>query len=392
MRAKVVLYARTKIANGAYRMEPVAFKRGQAVVPKALLSFYLRYSANGKRHYEPIKATDLNAAVVAYKCKAVELDNAARGLGTLNSPSDGDTPDSKTLAEALTEFISQQQSKAVRTRENYEFALNEFVNFCGPNNLLAKTGRPCALKYRDWLYQQSLSETTRRERMTRVAMFLRYFGITKVYARQEWPRPNKKTPDAYSREEISALLNACQTEDERLLIEIFLYSGGRRAEVRHLQKSDIQIRKNGKEEIAVVLIKEKPEFGWQTKGKRDRAIRLPLEFAKRLLAARSGYKPDDLLFPNRQGQPNKHLDRIVFAIAKRADIDVTGKPFHKFRRTYATLKSNLDTQDRPSIQTLQKELGHQNIQTTLRYLEASNPESAEVGRATDSAFGDFARR
>jgi integrase len=369
-------------------MDPVIFKRGRAVPPRNPLSFYLRYSANGKRHYEPIAADTLDVALVAYQNKAQELDNAARGLGALNGkPAEEPTAtsDGITLEQALETFISQQQNKATRTREAYELVAKEFITICGPKNILSKSGRPCALKYRDWLYTQSISETTRVNKMTIVTMFLGHFGIENVYTKKEWPKPNKKEPDAYSHEQIKALLKAAHTIDEQLLLQLFIFSGGRRGEIAHLKKSDIQIRKNGKEELAVVTFKEKPEFGWNTKGKRDRTVRLPLKFAKWVLKVRANYPDDSLLFPNSKGGPNeKHLDRIMRPIGERAGIDMTGKIFHKYRRTYATLKSN-----EANTQTIQRELGHRSITTTERYLAAAAPEAPEVGRATERAFGEF---
>jgi hypothetical protein len=56
-----------------------------------------------------------------------------------------------------------------------------------------------------------------------------YPGIDAVYRKGEWPKPNRKTPDPYSREDIKNLLRACETKDERLLVQLFL----RRAEKRN---------------------------------------------------------------------------------------------------------------------------------------------------------------
>jgi integrase len=77
-----------------------------------------------------------------------------------------------------------------------------------------------------------------------------YPGIDAVYRKGEWPKPNRRKPDPYSREDIKNLLRACETKDERLLVQLFLFCGGRRNEIKYLTKSDTQSRKNGKHETA----------------------------------------------------------------------------------------------------------------------------------------------
>jgi integrase len=47
-------------------------------------------------------------------------------------------------------------------------------------------------------------------------------------------------------------------------------------------------------------------------------------------------KPSDLIFPNADEKPNRHLIRVIHRIAKRAGIP--GRiELHKFRKTFATL-------------------------------------------------------
>lgn len=382
MRAKAVLYVRVKDDSG-YLMKPVEFRKAKPVAPPNPLSYYVRYSVDGKRHYEPV-GEDLNLAHTSCQNKAVEIE--AKRLGRkLDAPKLDIRPvDGKTLQQAFDEFMEGRKSVATRSREAYEYVLREFVNHCGPAKLLAQTGRPCALAYRDWLYKQSFSETTRSNRMIIVNMFLRKFKIFGVYEKDEWPKPNKKRPDSYSSDEFKKLLKAAKTNEERLLIELFVYSGGRRGEIAHLKKSDIRLTKDA----AFVEFREKPEFNWNTKGKRDRTVRVPFDFAKKLLKARASAKDDALLFPNRLGQPNeKHMDRVIRPIFERAGLYRKGTLFHKLRRTHATLKSG-----KTGIQNIQGDLGHQNVQTTMKYLAALAPESAEAGRVAEDAFGGFSKR
>jgi integrase/recombinase XerD len=73
-----------------------------------------------------------------------------------------------------------------------------------------------------------------------------------------------------------------------------------------------------------------------------------------------------LLFPRKDGKPNIHIDRIIKGIAKRAGVAVPMKPMHSFRVLYATslCRAGVD------IYTIQKLLGHADIETTMSYLRA----------------------
>jgi integrase len=71
-------------------------------------------------------------------------------------------------------------------------------------------------------------------------------------------------------------------------------------------------------------------------------------------------------------------------VAKRGG--VKGAKLHKFRRTFAAKHAAAGT----PIHTIQKWLGHRDIKTTLRYLEATASESEAAQKATEAAFGNLA--
>jgi integrase len=77
------------------------------------------------------------------------------------------------------------------------------------------------------------------------------------------------------------------------------------------------------------------------------------------------------VFPSKTNKPDEHLLRIIDDLGDRAGL--TGRfDCHKFRSTFATQKSG-----QYKIQDVQKWLGHKNIQTTMRYLEATNLDNPE---------------
>ena len=73
--------------------------------------------------------------------------------------------------------------------------------------------------------------------------------------------------------------------------------------------------------------------------------------------------PSDILFTNRFGNrwSKQSIEKIVKSIAKKAGVE-NAHP-HRFRRTFATNALNKGM----AVLSLQKILGHQSLDTTMRY-------------------------
>jgi site-specific recombinase XerD len=385
MKARISLLARVKDSKKAsgYRLDTMTIKRGRPVSIPDATTYYLRYQSNGKRVVKPV-GSDLDIAFVAYENHVRNHPALQRGEEiTPGETKDFQNASGPTLREALETYVQELQGKTEATIYSYRSALEEFIRHCGEHNPISETGRPCLLSYKTWLYKQDLNETTRHARLLRAVMFLKHFGIEKPLKKTDWPRPNERPPEAYSQDEIEKMF-AVATPEERLLIEFFLTSGARNAEVQHTVRADIKLSKTPTGELAVLTIREKPEMDWRTKSKKDRTVRLPLDFTKRLLTARAGCSDGDLLFPNTQGGPNCHFDVILRRVTKKAGL--RGRvDLHKFRSTFAT---RLHAAGVP-VQDIQKMLGHRDIKTTMRYLAATAHESEATGKAIEAAFGDF---
>ena len=88
------------------------------------------------------------------------------------------------------------------------------------------------------------------------------------------------------------------------------------------------------------------------------AVRLLTEHRDRS----TGTAPDDLLFPNRQGEPlreSKLLERVLKPAASRAGLGrVT---WHQFRHIHSSLLNDLGV----PVKIAQEQLGHASVQTTL---------------------------
>ena len=383
------LMARYKDQEGKFKQKAVDFnpRNGKPVPVENATSFFVLYTDPGGKR-KATKGTTFDLALIelqnrerAKTAKSVERSMKSAPPSPakeftrelLNHVSATSGP---TLREALDQYLSElENGKSQATYTSYRNAVQEFIGHVGPDKPIASVTRDTVLLYKKWLYTQDLSETTRYHRVLNVVIFLKYFGTEKLLRKGDWPKPNEKAVDAYSKEELAALFKAANPE-EKLLLEFFLFSGARDMEVAHATKADIAV--NGGATFAI-----RAKGVWRTKSARDRKVPIPVEFAERLLRARENHGPDNFLFCDSNGHPCASLWRILQRVAKRAGVE--NATLHKFRRTFATMHSEKGT----PIQTIQRWLGHRDIKTTLRYLEATAAESEAAQKATEAVFGSF---
>ncbi|MGH9771876.1 MAG: tyrosine-type recombinase/integrase [Candidatus Acidiferrales bacterium] len=168
-------------------------------------------------------------------------------------------------------------------------------------------------------------------------------------------RLGRGRPPTYNQDELDALFLECD-EFERVVFATLLLTGLRKKELYFLTWNDMDLR------TATLRVSGEGKIGFSPKDYEERVIPLPPDLLK-ILKALS--KRAFWVFPNRSGNRLNHLLRRLKTIAGRAG--VAGATLHKFRHTYATrlLEGGAD------IVTVQKLMGHSDIETTRRYL---NPE------------------
>jgi integrase len=125
------------------------------------------------------------------------------------------------------------------------------------------------------------------------------------------------------------------------------------------------------------------------------------EFVK-LLKARKDTATRDLIFYNGSGNPEGHFLYTLKKVGKRAGIKckncatVNGKTTckrhavttHKWRRTFATFHHILGG---VSIATLQKWLGHSDVETTMRYIATTDIRPGLNRERTRQTFSGIVR-
>lgn len=187
-------------------------------------------------------------------------------------------------------------------------------------------------------------------------------------ARVERIKLPKVKRKALTNEEVCKLREVC-TPKERAIIELLLATGLRATEISNVKVRDV--------------LNESNEFYIIGKGNKERNVyyddtakyyvRKYLEIrAKNQGVSSIEDMADEWLFPTKNfggvyGQYNrKTIGDLIRKIGKRANL--RGVHTHKFRRTYASIQIKRGV----TLEHLQVLMGHDNINTTIRYLDMDN--------------------
>jgi integrase/recombinase XerD len=282
------------------------------------------------------------------------------------------------------------QGKDPKTIRAYKVAVEEFRKSCA-KKFLCEIDRQDLIDFMGWLRTQPpklrKDGTPRKPRrsgdpnrtyfnkLNNVVIFLSAHGINRLLKKSEYPKFAEKAVVYYEAEQVKALYAAARNNEERFTLDYFLKSGVRDGEAAHAEYSDV---KSG-----FLNIVDKPHLKWHPKHWHIRRIPIPQDLIVAIAERQKQNPACKLIFPNRAGNPDEHLLRIVQRIAKRAG-GTFHADLHTFRRTYATLFSGTT-----KIQTIQYLLGHKDIKTTMRYLGIADLNSPETRAAVEKTFSEF---
>lgn len=355
-------------SNG--RLKPgVAILGGQEV--KVDGTYCLRFTEAGKRRFVPV-GTDPTLAAAAAKKQEALLQAWAYGL--VASPVEEKTDSRPTLADAIAAYKAEiKEHKAPKTYVGYAFALDLFTKVC-PKTFVDEVNRGCMMKFIAAI-KNGRSEYTVHKLTCYLYTFLLRHGKQGILARNDWPKFEKnKKHKIYSDRDVEKMLAVCENVRERAAILFPANSGFRKGEISHAERSDVDF------DARTVKTGSKPHLNWTTKDHEERTV--PADSLMQILGQLVASNPPGttLLFPAKNGGVDLHLDRVVMGIAKRAGVTIPKKPMHAFRALYATrlVRSGTD------VYTIQKLLGHSEIETTLGYLRAvenSDPTLREQAKA-----------
>ncbi len=168
------------------------------------------------------------------------------------------------------------------------------------------------------------------------------------------PKVGKRIPKAMNMDDVETIRDACRTDFERALIEVFFATGCRLSEVMRMDRDNIDFDRRTIQVIG--------------KGNKEREVYFGSKAAMRLrkyLASRTDDSP--ALFVTLQGEPKRRaaphtLYHHVKRIAARSGVARNVSP-HTWRHTLATMLLN---QGAP-LETVQGILGHDKPSTTQLY-------------------------
>lgn len=259
----------------------------------------------------------------------------------------------------LEEFARRNYSP--RTVQAYLAGVLRFVRFTGRSPELAS---PEDLRrFQLHLVAQRVSWS----QFNQAACALRFF-FTHVLHRPHFvplvpfARKPKKLPVILSPDEVRRLLTAVTIDRDRLMLRLAYGCGLRLGEVLRLRVADLD---SGRGTLWVRA----------GKGSKDRGVPLPDCLLSELRRYWQKYRPKDYLFPNRHGRPlhPASLQRIFQRARQRSGLTKPAS-VHTLRHCYAThlLEAGTD------VPTLQRLLGHGNVQTTMGYLHLRSERLRQV--------------
>lgn len=232
-------------------------------------------------------------------------------------------------------------------------------------------------------YLQKQSKTPSQTYFKHTVYGLRFLlkseGLPYEYLKLPEIKHEKKVQIVLSKAEVWRLLKSCQLLKHKILIGLLYGCGLRCLEARSVRLQDLDF---DRKQLRVV----------QGKGKKDRYVPLSEHLIRGLKSYINAEKPNDWLF---NGQPlanraggdfdSRYSQKgVQWAVKQACKLAGISKEVHvhTLRHTFAThlLEDGMD------IITLKNLLGHENIETTIEYLQIAQLPTQRVFSPLDTLF------
>ena len=323
-------------------------------------SYYLEWREKGRRVRLSV-GNDAQDAAARRQRKEAELRALNNGVPIMPEPGS----EHRSMAAAVANFLEETElTKKPKTLAAYTTALNYFTESCR-KLYLHEIKRYDLLKFSNFLRdEKKQSPRSVYNKFETVMAFLKANGIRGLVGKNDWPRYTEEEPEMYEQEELEKLFNACN-EQERLWFEFFLMTGMREQEVMHTYWSDVNFT------ASTLRVSHKPDRNWTPKAYKEREIPIPSKLVKKLKVWKAkADKTCGLVFPTSGCNPKLDFLDCLKACAERAELGKDNFWLHKFRSTFATrcLWAGVD------LRTVQQWLGHNDMESTMRYLKPSRSE------------------
>ncbi|MBD3366367.1 tyrosine-type recombinase/integrase [candidate division WWE3 bacterium] len=209
---------------------------------------------------------------------------------------------------------------------------------------------------------KGLSAKTRNLYLNSIKFY--YYNVVKTSSKIDIKsaKHNKSLPVILNRKEIKRLTEVTNNNKHRLILSVAYGAGLRVSEVVNLKVKDVDINN------LTLHIKK-------AKGKKDRITIIPEKIKNDLKMIINSGKPNEYVFPSeRGGKLTTRTAQKIFTNAMRNAEIKKEATFHSLRHSFAThlLENGVD------IRYVQELLGHQNIRTTQRYTQVTNPKLRNI--------------
>lgn len=376
-----------KIAGKRYC--PVVFSQNGSIKPDWVVvsgeperhpegAYYIDWTQDGKRCRESVGKSPVQA-MTAQRRKEAELKAIEAGIAIV-SEDDEEQSKRRKIGATIIDYLDEiKLTKKPKTYSAYSKALEYFQESLAAytdsqsKRFVDEIDRRDLLRFSAFLRDnKEQAPRSCHNKFENVLTFLKACDRGKLVKAQDWPSYTEETPEIYEPEELDAFLRKC-TADELDIFTFYLTTGFREQEVMHVTWNDVNFR------LGTVSVKWKPELGWTPKAYKEREVPVN-DILLELLAKRPRDKKTPLIFPNTEGNPQRHFIRHCKHVAIRAGFDPDRWWLHKFRATFATLHLQAGT----DIRTVQSWLGHSDLASTLRYLRPAR--NAAVRERVNSTF------
>jgi integrase len=410
-RPKVRLYLRVPLPDGSRRyLDPVWAANGKLKPHWAMVGgvpehhpeagYHLRHTKNGKSAWVSA-GRDPQSALAAKRRLEAETAAAEPSGPVPSAPApnaESGSGSGRDFDLALAEFLDETRAhRSEKTFAAYSCSLRKFRECCGADTL-EEVSRKHVLGFKTFLEDGGSSPRIIANRIANVKTFLIRFDVKLPTLKTDKFRYVEKAVSAYSRSELHALLRAARL-DQRELFHFLLGTGARDQETQTAAWSDLDFERR----TFTVREKRHGAVKFTPKDKEERIVPIPQSLADMLRARRARHPLSRLVFPGPLGKPNRHFLRELKRLALNAGLNCgncynkkvhccADKPvcaryiLHRFRKNFATAHH----ENGISARTLQKWLGHSDLETTLRYLASGDDESEQTRAAVDSTFAAYA--
>jgi integrase len=381
------------------RVKPhMAIVRGEEVEHE-IGHYELRFYQGSEIVFESLGDAKPAAAEDARKKKEKQLSvvKDAAQFGVKLAPVE---PGRKLLSEELKRFLKDTDDNgAHEAADVYRLACDEFLAVIG-RQYVDQIVHSDVRKFQVALQSRGMSARTVKNRHTSVKAFLKYLRYDfmsddadgKPFPKT--PRFDEELPDIYTDQELSDLFSRVTSAKENLLYRLLLETGLREREAMPLEWNDIN------RETKTLKIQSKLRWKSRIKTWEQREQTLSDDLLERLAAYQREHGTEStLIFGKRMQKGPKqgniwldgHMLRTLKQQVRSAGLNcgecdgcLLEAPkrsrecerwyLHKFRATYCTklLRHHVD------IRTVQKMMGHRELNSTMRYLRPAENEQIQA--------------